>query len=433
MFGKVAELAKRQDFSTDGGTVYSIVYVTAEPTFTGVIGGYTTLTGDSQGSGSETAETSRRSAATATASQSSARRTSSKSVIAQTTSAATSTAATTLVLTTPAVLSTTSSAGSVAGASTTSSASSTSSNSSSDGLSTGAKAGIAIGVIAVVGLIAAFLLWLLGKKRREREAQAAKDNEKANYGAGSAATEMVTRSPPSSASAPRLSLRPVSRMMPEFMGSSKGRMSGGNMLNTVGESNNPPSRKLGPSDQPRGPSPSAPRPDEQNLNDPFADPQNPFADPEKSVQPSANAPPAINSTPVDPIAAASVVASGALATASKPAPAPAPTPVPAPAPVVPSAALPVPAPIAVPASAPASQPDSQFPLPAPSTPVTPVPIVGAGPGPESPQGNVFRVLMDFKPSMEDELELKSGQLVRMLHEYDDGWVSVFRYAVLKLN
>lgn len=45
--------------------------------------------------------------------------------------------------------------------------------------------------------------------------------------------------------------------------------------------------------------------------------------------------------------------------------------------------------------------------------------------PAVPQGpnNVHRVQLDFKPSMEDELELKSGQLVRMLHEYDDGWVS----------
>jgi hypothetical protein len=25
--------------------------------------------------------------------------------------------------------------------------------------------------------------------------------------------------------------------------------------------------------------------------------------------------------------------------------------------------------------------------------------------------------------MDDELELRSGQLVRMVHEYDDGWVS----------
>lgn len=36
---------------------------------------------------------------------------------------------------------------------------------------------------------------------------------------------------------------------------------------------------------------------------------------------------------------------------------------------------------------------------------------------------VHRVQLDFKPSMEDELELVAGQLVRVLHEYDDGWVS----------
>lgn len=41
-----------------------------------------------------------------------------------------------------------------------------------------------------------------------------------------------------------------------------------------------------------------------------------------------------------------------------------------------------------------------------------------GPG----QNNVHRVQLDFKPSMDDELELRAGSLVRMLHEYDDGWV-----------
>jgi hypothetical protein len=37
--------------------------------------------------------------------------------------------------------------------------------------------------------------------------------------------------------------------------------------------------------------------------------------------------------------------------------------------------------------------------------------------------NVHRVQLDFKPSMEDELEIKTGETVRLLHEYDDGWVS----------
>ena len=36
--------------------------------------------------------------------------------------------------------------------------------------------------------------------------------------------------------------------------------------------------------------------------------------------------------------------------------------------------------------------------------------------------NVHRVHLDFKPSMEDELELRAGDVARILHEYDDGWV-----------
>ena len=38
--------------------------------------------------------------------------------------------------------------------------------------------------------------------------------------------------------------------------------------------------------------------------------------------------------------------------------------------------------------------------------------------------NVHRIQLDFKPSMDDELELRAGQLVRLLHEYDDGWVGL---------
>ncbi|KAK8080301.1 variant SH3 domain-containing protein [Apiospora hydei] len=39
---------------------------------------------------------------------------------------------------------------------------------------------------------------------------------------------------------------------------------------------------------------------------------------------------------------------------------------------------------------------------------------------------VHRVQLDFKPSLEDEMELKAGQLVRLLHEYDDGWALCIR-------
>jgi hypothetical protein len=38
---------------------------------------------------------------------------------------------------------------------------------------------------------------------------------------------------------------------------------------------------------------------------------------------------------------------------------------------------------------------------------------------------VHRVQLEFKPNMPDELGIQAGQLVRILHEYDDGWVSTF--------
>jgi hypothetical protein len=41
------------------------------------------------------------------------------------------------------------------------------------------------------------------------------------------------------------------------------------------------------------------------------------------------------------------------------------------------------------------------------------------------QSAVHRVQLDFKPTLQDELELRAGQLVRVLHEYDDGWVCFF--------
>lgn len=63
-------------------------------------------------------------------------------------------------------------------------------------------------------------------------------------------------------------------------------------------------------------------------------------------------------------------------------------------------------------------------VPAPVPAGTNGPAAGGSTSPNNgPNGplNVHRVQLDFAPSMEDELELRQGQLVRMLHEYDDGW------------
>jgi hypothetical protein len=47
-------------------------------------------------------------------------------------------------------------------------------------------------------------------------------------------------------------------------------------------------------------------------------------------------------------------------------------------------------------------------------------IAAAG-GPAN--STVHRVQLDFKPTLDDEVGLKAGDLIRLLHEYDDGWVS----------
>ncbi|ROT42174.1 hypothetical protein SODALDRAFT_9123 [Sodiomyces alkalinus F11] len=50
-------------------------------------------------------------------------------------------------------------------------------------------------------------------------------------------------------------------------------------------------------------------------------------------------------------------------------------------------------------------------------------IAAAG-GPAN--STVHRAQLDFKPTLEDEMELRAGQLVRLLHEYDDGWALCIR-------
>lgn len=397
-------VAKRQNtVMTQDGTVYSVVYVTAEPTFTGIIGGYTTIT---DGDGAATPTNSFPAALTQEADGSPETSTAPTETVVGVETSGSQTIRQTQTLTNPTTGSNPNTSGNtaVAGANSTSGAS-TSSSSSSDGLSVGAKAGIAVGVIGAVGLIAILLLCLLGKKKKQRQTEAAKENEKSTYGNGAAAstppTEMVDRSP-TSAQAPRLSLRPVSRMLPEFMGSgSKGRLSSGNVLTSIGESGSGPARSLSPAHQARGPSPLQDQPQEN----PFADPQNPFADPEKpALVPAPLSIGPIPSKAPQP-SPTTVAAAGAIAGAT--------------------AAM---APRATPAHSTANSLSNPVAFPVrsshPSTPVTPGPVVATGPGAESPQGNVYRIMMDFKPSMEDELELVSGALVRMLHEYDDGWVSL---------
>ncbi|KUI68278.1 Translation initiation factor IF-2 [Cytospora mali] len=60
----------------------------------------------------------------------------------------------------------------------------------------------------------------------------------------------------------------------------------------------------------------------------------------------------------------------------------------------------------------------------PSPPSAGAAAIAAAGGPAN--STVHRVQLDFRPTMDDELELHAGQIVRLLHEYDDGWALCIR-------
>lgn len=196
------------------------------------------------------------------------------------------------------------------------------------GMTGGAKAGLAVGILFGLALVFGLIFFCWRRKKSQRELE--EHNEKSAaapvpVNRFSADSEKLRRtSTQTSATAPRLSLRPVTQFLPNLTGSGNGQAAS----------------------------------------------QNPFGDAAVVSDKAAAGHDRANSVNSD--SNASVDSAG-------------------------TAAAPGSAQVATAAA---------------------VPVTPRGPN------NVHRVQLEFKPSMEDELELKSGQLVRMLHEYDDGWVSL---------
>jgi len=305
--------------------------------------------------------------------------------------------------------------------------------------STGTKAGIAIGVLA--GILAVFLLlWFLFTKRKKQlEDQRLEDDEKIN---GPFSDSAAIRSP---ATAPRLSLRPVTQFIPNLMATSEKRTShaAGAMLNASSAHAAPLNRPAGASawERPTTNSLNNGSPWDRQTASPSPNSANPFNDsqriPDQSYQARPVSPlekdlPAI-AQPVSPIeasdalpefptpsgAAAGVVAGAALGVAGaglvrkasmrKDIPAPLDLTRPPPLGAVP------PSPAGTEFSV-----NSYGPGQSPGPSASAADIAAAG-GPS--QSTVHRVQLDFKPTLQDELELRAGEVVRLLHEYDDGWVS----------
>jgi len=326
------------------------------------------------------------------------------------------------------------------------SASPSSSNSadSEDGMSTGAMAGLALGILLFVcAILTGILLLYRRKKNQMASAAAAQENEKTEkYNAPVPPPPQVVTTPAAApsinstrtaATAPRLSLRPVTQFDPTFNEQSK---IGGASLAAgaaVAQSNN----NLSPSASAERPASAWERRGAANVptNNPFNDPEpqsgpaspNPFGNKAAVDTQQASIPDSPpNTSPVNsaihsskpsgdsasPAITAAAASAAALAAAMAPNPPPK-SDLPPPPPVAPNAGNVSPSP-AWAENIPAS------PGPAPTGPP---PVAGAMAGGAAPgSNNVHRVQLDFKPSMQDELDLHAGQLVRMLHEYDDGWV-----------
>jgi hypothetical protein len=424
------------DDNGDAATIVQVVTQTAPKTFTGNAVLVTQTAGGAVAGGAVFA--SRTDAAATTQALETAAATSAATSAAATTAIIQPTQAVTTPLTTPVY-------NTPFGAAVTSSlnsaqATNQSKQAANSGLSGGAKAGIAFGVLIPVAALLIGALILIRRKKQQKDAGEKLDDEKAGYAKQADAlpsfpapapapapaqsqtpsvTEVAVRST-DTLTAPRLSLRPQTQFDPRMskLASPNGATAAG-----AGAGALTAAAAVGAAGGKRSPSPQSAweRPGaEKNSNDPA----NPFGDHaiNNNAQP-APAPQPRASSPIN-IDAADFPLPGSVAPSER-------------------AISLVPDPSSDNLSLAPSNPAtaSNLSLIAPGTPtsslgmaaaagVAGAAVAGAAAAGAAnnrnsppPADNVYRVQLDFEPSMEDELGIRAGQLVRILHAYDDGWVS----------
>ncbi|KAK0391207.1 hypothetical protein NLU13_0708 [Sarocladium strictum] len=294
------------------------------------------------------------------------------------------------------------------------------SNSNADaGASAGAKAGIAFGVLGGLLVIGLLVFFIFNRRKNQAREKLEDDHEKLHEPAGDAAFAGGVAAS-SNPRAPRLSLRPVTQFFPGF-NAEKRTSKGAAMALAPGAA----SARGGPWDRPstsqsthsanpfgnhaeRAHSPVS---EEHNMyNKPM--PPSPVNDGMSASDPfTANGPPVVAG------AAAAGVVTGATALARK-------TSMRRDGPNKVDLTLP-PSLGAVPPSPSGTEfsdtPETPGVGPAPSAGAAAIAAAG---GPANTA--VHRVQLDFSSTLEDEMDLKAGQLVRLLHEYDDGWALCIR-------
>jgi SH3 domain len=278
---------------------------------------------------------------------------------------------------------------------------------SSSGMSGGAKAGLAFGIILLLGLVGAFVLFMYKKRKDQNDDHQRLDDEKTFFAGGRNPDALPSHTAPGSNGvasydsemqsiaprdpAPQISLRAVSQFEPAMANSSAPRVSAlpphaeAAAIAAATTAAVASATAAAASARTQQPATTA-----QTANNP----ENPFGNHAEQLGTSPPQEVPLPESPVD----------GAKAVEAADFPLPDTTPG-TPKPAAGAAAAGAAAIAAATAAAASNKPQGS------STPTG-----GAS-------ENVHRVQLDFKPSMEDELELKTGETVRMLHEYDDGWVS----------
>jgi hypothetical protein len=326
--------------------------------------------------------------------------------------------------------------------------------------STGAKAGIAIGVLAGV-LVVFLLVWFAFQRRRKQaERQPLEDDDEKINGAFSAASAFPSAQP-AAAKAPRISLRPVTQFLPNLNFDRRTSRGANAMLNPASAGAAPAGGAAAGRGFGGGSAWERPTSSSHSNN-----PNNPFGNQaERAFTPIVEETPSVmsQSRPVSPMSPVSAdVRQPSLGiqqpahdpfTANGPPPA-GPAHDPSMAAVAGAAAgatlgvaaagtmarktsirrdgpKPLDLTVTPPALSivPPSPAGTEFSVNSvspgqPAAPSASAAAIAAAGGP--PISTVHRVQLDFKPTLEDELELVAGQLVRLLHEYDDGWALCIR-------
>ncbi|GAB0131579.1 hypothetical protein EsDP_00000043 [Epichloe bromicola] len=273
---------------------------------------------------------------------------------------------------------------------------------SGEGTSAGTKAGIAFGVLGGVFLVG-LAVFLLFRRRRRQAATALEeaDNEKYHRNDNPFDT-MTIRSDPH---APRISLRPVTQLLPNWNIDKRASKGAGAALTPAAAAVNADGQKNGMQ--------------ERTAASQSTHPANPFgSQAERIPEPASVEHGAV--PPSDPFTASGpVIAAGAAAGAL--------TRITSMRKTGPSNLVLTVPPVLGPM--PPSPAGTEFSMTSVS-PGSAVPqsngaaAIAAAGGPSN--SNVHRVQLDFKPSLDDEMEMKAGDLVRLLHEYDDGWALCIR-------